>query len=117
MNILDVVEKVYNTVNCADHDEWMEELNITIKQRPLECAMTLLEFAGWQPMETAPRDGETVLVCYKYHDGAEESVETLSARYSKRREQWIAASYRGLATDFVVGWLPLPKAEVKEVEE
>jgi hypothetical protein len=31
----------------------------------IKTAMALLEFAGWQPMETAPRDGSLILTEYK----------------------------------------------------
>ena len=106
MNILDVVEKVYNTVNCADHDEWMEELNITIKQRPLECAMTLLEFAGWQPMETAPRDGQKVLI--DEQDGA------LIASWNDIENQWWGDIDGVFIDSELKGWLPLPKIDKGE---
>ena len=65
--------------------------------------MSSLSEAGWQPIETAPKDGRDVLICSLYDDS---SYGIEIGYWNAVREEW-----RGdgpYAIDEATHWMPLP---------
>jgi hypothetical protein len=62
----------------------------------------------WQPIETAPKDGTTVLV-YGMEMAAEPyAIIPYACRWSADRSRWIEAGGEGWASCDPSFWMPLP---------
>lgn len=66
-------------------------------------AMQLLEFAGWQPMETAPMDGTLILA-------QRDRGDPVTAFYDDTpgTDRWCLATGERMGWTELTGWLPLP---------
>lgn len=73
------------------------------------------EGSAWRPIETAPRDGSTVLLLVRWMEGRR--PHPIVATWALRRE-W--ATYHAVditRADAVLGWLPVPPPAYEEVED
>lgn len=82
----------------TDHDRWLRALEELEKYR-------------WQPIETAPKDGTTVLLSFHYLNGVHSGKSFVSMlEWDKAIDGW--GLFKNLELDGTLKishWMPLPK--------
>lgn len=79
--------------------------------------------AGWQPIETAPKDGTVIWACLNYHDdfGAEQRAIRWSRRWDGDEFTWAWAwcsnrNSERCREDIPTHWMPLPTPPALDAE-
>lgn len=95
--------------------DWTEEGLVPPKnETELMCARqldALIARCGWQPIETAPKDGAWALV---YADGA---INCAFVRGDGVVEDWTTPQCPNVIPEYVTHWMPLPAAPKPEDAE
>ena len=105
------VDTMETKANIVQQTGWSLGVDVVTVEREaaVEVAMQLLEFAGWQQMETAPKDGTLILA-------QRDRGDPVTAFYDDTpgTDRWCLATGERMGWTELTGWLPLP--EITEVE-
>lgn len=98
-------------------DQWREKFMRELDEDRSALSAQVQDVAGWQPIETAPKDGRTILAYFPLEGLGKhwERVMPVKYRESMMPEPWIFAGRA--ASSYSTGpthWMPLPAAPAKQ---